>query len=292
MYVHVHSGTIQPVSVRERSEVGMRVAMEVTVTNVRSSTINNAELTIFYPASSRETGDLFFLLPDCDLTTSSTVTCNASNLINIPNAPPCDGPSVTSSGRRKRHTINPVVRQRWKQPRTARAVKDGLRRRERQDMSSLDCASAPPDQCRQVTCTITQLQGLSANDARVTIRGFVDERFLFDKDVEYVLRAHATVFFDPAAEQAIDQSVAPNMDSAIFTLNPPGSTSSSSTIIIIVIVVVVVGSIAIIIFLAVVLYCCGFFKRKRKPEGDAVPDGVEGTVTVTTTEEKPAGTTL
>ena len=32
---------------------------------------------------------------------------------------------------------------------------------------------------------------------------------------------------------------------------------------------------------------CGFFKRKRAPKGEGVPEGTEGVVTVATTEKPP-----
>ena len=41
-----------------------------------------------------------------------------------------------------------------------------------------DCSRTPED-CLSIKCTITQLQGLQANEAKVTLRGYVDERFFF-----------------------------------------------------------------------------------------------------------------
>ena len=54
-----------------RSEVGALVSMEVRVSNVRSTDVENAVVSIFYPASSPETGEHFYLLPDCGV--SSTI---------------------------------------------------------------------------------------------------------------------------------------------------------------------------------------------------------------------------
>ena len=50
-----------------RSDVGALVSMEVRVSNVRSTDVDSALLSIFYPASAPETGDYFYLLPDCSV---------------------------------------------------------------------------------------------------------------------------------------------------------------------------------------------------------------------------------
>ena len=61
---------LQP-TVQDRSDVGPRITLEVTASNVGSSTINNARLEIYYPAQSSATGsNLFFLLPESSTSTS------------------------------------------------------------------------------------------------------------------------------------------------------------------------------------------------------------------------------
>ena len=51
-----------------RSDVGALVSMEVRVSNVHSTDVDSALLSIFYPASAPETGNYFYLLPDCGVT--------------------------------------------------------------------------------------------------------------------------------------------------------------------------------------------------------------------------------
>ena len=57
-----------------RSDVGAAVSMEVRVSNARSTDISEATVDIFYPARAQETGDLFYLLPDCRVSGSITVS--------------------------------------------------------------------------------------------------------------------------------------------------------------------------------------------------------------------------
>ena len=45
-----------------------------------------------------------------------------------------------------------------------------------------DC-SATPEACLKVRCTITPLLGLARNEAKISLRGFVDERFFFVSSV-------------------------------------------------------------------------------------------------------------
>ena len=56
-----------------RSDVGALVSMEVRVSNVRSTDVDSALLSIFYPASAPETGNYFYLLPDCGVATLISV---------------------------------------------------------------------------------------------------------------------------------------------------------------------------------------------------------------------------
>ena len=63
MYIHC----LQPTNVQERSDVGIRIPLEVVVENVGSTDIDNARLEIYYPARSPATGQFFFLLPDCSV---------------------------------------------------------------------------------------------------------------------------------------------------------------------------------------------------------------------------------
>ena len=49
-----------------------------------------------------------------------------------------------------------------------------------------DCFATPGD-CLKITCTISQLQGLAGNEARISFRGYVDERFF---SVSYVIYLH------------------------------------------------------------------------------------------------------
>ena len=56
-----------------RSDVGAAVSMEVRVSNAHSTDISEATVDIFYPARAQETGDLFYLLPDCRVSGSITV---------------------------------------------------------------------------------------------------------------------------------------------------------------------------------------------------------------------------
>ena len=69
-------------SLTMRSDVGTSVNMVVRVSNVHSTDIAKATVDIFYPARAAETGDFFYLLPDCGLSTSVTV-CNP-----FPDSPP------------------------------------------------------------------------------------------------------------------------------------------------------------------------------------------------------------
>ena len=71
-------------SLNMRSDVGTLVSMVVRVTNTRSTDIARATLDIFYPARATETGDFFYLLPDCGLSTNVTV----SNLLHFPSISP------------------------------------------------------------------------------------------------------------------------------------------------------------------------------------------------------------
>ena len=57
----------QPESPENRQSVGVELDMEVVLKNVRSTTVNNAMLEIYYPHRSDETGDYFYLLPNCML---------------------------------------------------------------------------------------------------------------------------------------------------------------------------------------------------------------------------------
>jgi hypothetical protein len=66
-------GHIKPQSPLLRANVGREVIMEVTVSNVHTANLSKAVLSIFYPASSTETGDYFYILPHCELTTAITV---------------------------------------------------------------------------------------------------------------------------------------------------------------------------------------------------------------------------
>ena len=68
-------------SLTMRSDVGTSVNMVVRVSNVRSTDIARATLDIFYPAWAAETGDFFYLLPDCGLSTSVTV-CIPSTVVS------------------------------------------------------------------------------------------------------------------------------------------------------------------------------------------------------------------
>lgn len=63
--MHVHC--LQPTNVQERSDVGIRIPLEVIVENVGSTDIDSARLEIYYPARSPATGEFFFLLPDCSV---------------------------------------------------------------------------------------------------------------------------------------------------------------------------------------------------------------------------------
>ena len=53
--------------------MGGAVSMEVRVTNAHSTDIATATLDIFYPAQAMETGDFFYLLPDCSVSASIIV---------------------------------------------------------------------------------------------------------------------------------------------------------------------------------------------------------------------------
>ena len=59
--------SLQPESPENRQSVGVEYVMEVEVKNVRSTTVNNAVVDIYYPHRSDETGDYFYLLPNCML---------------------------------------------------------------------------------------------------------------------------------------------------------------------------------------------------------------------------------
>ena len=61
--------------------MGALVSMEVRVSNVRSTDVENAVVSIFYPASSPETGEYFYLLPDCGVSSLITV-CTDLSLIS------------------------------------------------------------------------------------------------------------------------------------------------------------------------------------------------------------------
>ena len=61
-------------SLNMRSDVGTSVNMVVRVSNVHSTDNARATVDIFYPARAAETGDFFYLLPDCGLSTSVTVS--------------------------------------------------------------------------------------------------------------------------------------------------------------------------------------------------------------------------
>ena len=64
-----HLFSLQPESPENRQSVGVEYVMEVEVKNVRSTTVNIAVLDIYYPHRSDETGDYFYLLPNCMLDT-------------------------------------------------------------------------------------------------------------------------------------------------------------------------------------------------------------------------------
>ena len=68
------SACVQVGELNMRSDVGDLVGMEVRVTNTHSTDIAEATVDIFYPAQAAETGDFFFLLPDCELTTTDPVS--------------------------------------------------------------------------------------------------------------------------------------------------------------------------------------------------------------------------
>ena len=68
------SACVQVGELNMRSDVGTLVGMEVRVTNTHSTDIGKATVDIFYPAWAAETGDFFYLLPDCGLSTSVTVS--------------------------------------------------------------------------------------------------------------------------------------------------------------------------------------------------------------------------
>ena len=71
-------------SLNMRSDVGDLVGVEVRVSNTHSTDIAEATLDIFYPARAAETGDFFYLLPDCGLSINVTV----SNLLHFPSISP------------------------------------------------------------------------------------------------------------------------------------------------------------------------------------------------------------
>lgn len=262
-----------PEDLRERSDVGTRILVDVTVQNVRSTTIGTTMVNIYYPA---KTGDFFFLLPDCDVTTSSNVVCDTTVLSGASEL------ACTSSRRRKRHAISPVVKQRRRMAREAAAssVFPALTRQTRQEQTSntkLNCR-LNPENCLLLTCTISDLRGQSANPSRVSITGYVDERFFADQSEEFQLTTFATASFDTAAENTIDNGILPDNSSVILNLLPEGTESegsASSGELIGAIVGVVVGSIIFVLVVAVALYCCGFFKRKGKAELKSDEDNQE-----------------
>jgi integrin alpha 8 len=276
----------EPGMPEQRSDVGTGVAMEVRVRNTRSTDVGTATVDIFYPASAAETGDLFFLLPDCEVTTTITeggaVSCEDSFLSD-------EDPLACDSARRKRHAVSASVRRRLR--RAVEADAAGLRRTPRVT-TSLDC-SATPEDCLFIRCTISQLRGLAANEARISLRGFVDDRFFFDKDVVYELTAMANVTFDAEAEGISDHGEQPDRDTAKITISPPRSMSESrgesNLTIIFVILAVIIAPIIIITIVTLILWRCGFFKRKRR-EGEG--EGEEEVVPTLPAETKPEGTNL
>ena len=66
--------------------MGMPVSMEVRVSNARSSQVQNAELVIYYPARADETGDYFYLLPDC-VTGTAIMVCEFSLSLSLSLSP-------------------------------------------------------------------------------------------------------------------------------------------------------------------------------------------------------------
>jgi hypothetical protein len=80
-------GHIKAESPQWRANVGAEVIMEVTVSNIHTAKLSKAVLSIFYPASSTETGDYFYILPHCELTTAITgggsIICQDSQLQDI-----------------------------------------------------------------------------------------------------------------------------------------------------------------------------------------------------------------
>jgi hypothetical protein len=258
----------EPLNVR--SDVGAAVNMEVRVSNARSTDVSEATVDIFYPARAQETGDFFYLLPDCEvsrsiigLQTVRDVQCEDSFLRTIETLT-CDG------NRKKRHSVSPVVKQRWRQSRETRETSStmGLFRRARAT-SSVDCA-ANPDDCLKIRCTIPQLRGLAANEAKISFRAFVDERFFSGKNQRFELTAMANVSFNVTSEDIIDVASQPDTASATITISPTLSSDSeesqSRLTLIFVILAVVIGPIIIITIITIILWRCGFFKRKRPSE--------------------------
>jgi integrin alpha 8 len=261
-----------------RSDVGAAVSMEVKVSNAHSTDISKATVDIFYPARAQETGDLFYLLPDCrvsgsitGLQTVSDVKCEDDLLGEIETLN-CDGT------RRKRHSVSPVVKQRWRRSRETRETSStmGLFRRARATSSSVDCSANPAD-CLKIRCTIPQLRGLAANEAEISFRAFVDERFFSGKNQRFELTAMANVSFNATGENVIDVATQPDSAVATITISPTLSSdteeSQSRLTLIFVILAVIIGPIIIITIITIILWRCGFFKRKRKleEEDDEIP---------------------
>ena len=69
---------IQPQAPQERSDVGVLTLLEIEVSNVGSSTLDNIKLQIYYPAASSGTGEYFFLLPECAVTKVWTIIRESS----------------------------------------------------------------------------------------------------------------------------------------------------------------------------------------------------------------------